>query len=407
MQIGRRKTLLHSMFACLAFAAFMQVFVARQVAARSVQADYRAFFTAGYLLRTAPTHLYSFAAQRALQNALISPARFSLPYYHLPYEAVLFVPFSWLPYWASYRCFLLFNTLLLLPTLLALPAAATRRLPLLRRLPALLLFLCVPVVIALVQGQDSILFLLLCTVAWRAWSGKRDGVCGCLLGLALFRFQLVLPLVTLLWLHRRSRGLALGFLGTASALMAFSYALAGATGFHALLSLLSSSSLSQDHGNALQNTMGVHPLATPNLYGLLYGLGLHRVSAGHATAMAAVASLALFLFVAFRMRTMRHANAAFALALLCSLSVSYHLSMHDLSALPLALTLLRTRAALLVGLATYVLSIALLFAGANLIYLLAIPVLLLVLLPVKRLRSTSLRQTWHAEPAHSSSSMAS
>lgn len=376
---SRHSTLLRTVLACLLFAAFLQILVVRQLQTAAVEADFRAFYTAGYLLRTAPAHLYDFNVQKALQDRLVSPARYSLPYYHLPYEALLYEPLSRLPYWSAYRCALLLNSVLLLAVLLAVPELQTHRYPV-RRLPGLALFLCVPVVIALVQGQDSIVFLLLCSLAWRAWRGERDALCGCLLGLALFRFQLVLPLVALLWWHRRSRGLLLGFASAAAAVLALSWAMVGTAGLRGMAALLSASSLTHGDGTALQDAMGVHPLGMPNLFGLLYRMGLAHLPGRLPAVVTSAVSLAVFLYAAHRIARVRRENAAFALALLCSLLVSLHLSLHDLSLLPLALALLRTRAAVLVGVATYLLAMVTLWLGANTFYLLAVPVLSLVLL---------------------------
>ncbi len=72
----------------------------------------------------------------------------------------------------------------------------------------------VPALLCLVQGQDSLLLLLLVVLAFTALRRGRAFAAGCWLGLGLFKFQLVLPIVVVLVLTqgRNARtGLAKGF----------------------------------------------------------------------------------------------------------------------------------------------------------------------------------------------------
>src|SRR5947209_8652181 len=78
----------------------------------SLYSDFRSFYGAGLQLRTDPAGLYDLDKERAVQDA-IAPG-FVLPLYHPAYEALLFVPFSFLQYRDAYLAYALFNLLLLL-----------------------------------------------------------------------------------------------------------------------------------------------------------------------------------------------------------------------------------------------------------------------------------------------------
>src|SRR5262249_24351038 len=94
--------------------------------------------------------------------------------------------------------------------------------------PALLFFSFYPVSAALLQGQDSILFLALIAGSLVLASRRRDLAAGMVLGLGLFKFQIVIPMAILFVLWRRWR-FSIGFLVSASALSAVSIGIVGAS----------------------------------------------------------------------------------------------------------------------------------------------------------------------------------
>src|SRR5205823_1129818 len=89
-----------------------------------------------------------------------------LPFNHLPYEALLFVPLAALPFTASYYCWACVNVLMLLAVVKLAEAATGRAWPPLLVFAATLAF--APAAIAIIQGQDSILILLLYTLVFAA-----------------------------------------------------------------------------------------------------------------------------------------------------------------------------------------------------------------------------------------------
>jgi Glycosyltransferase family 87 len=77
-----------------------------------------------------------------------------------------------------------------------------------------LFFLFPPVLLSFLQGQDSLLLLLIMTLAVVELRRDRNFTAGCLLGCGLFKFHIVLMLVVLLASLRRKgfvRGFALVF----------------------------------------------------------------------------------------------------------------------------------------------------------------------------------------------------
>src|SRR5262249_20845555 len=62
-------------------------------------ADFRNCYSTGILLRSGRGHqIYDYEVQHSLQDAVVSQTVLGMPYVHPPYEALLFVPFSFLTY---------------------------------------------------------------------------------------------------------------------------------------------------------------------------------------------------------------------------------------------------------------------------------------------------------------------
>ena len=67
-----------------------------------------------------------------------------------------------------------------------------------------------PVFDCFLQGQDSILLLLLCVLGFNALKKEADVLAGCWLALGAFKFQFIVPIVLLLVIWKRRR-VAIGF----------------------------------------------------------------------------------------------------------------------------------------------------------------------------------------------------
>ena len=245
---------------------------------------------------------------------------------------MLFAPLARLPYVAAYLVWAIFN----LALILGFWKLLRPRLPSLHRLlpglPLLAMFAFFPLMMALLQGQDSILLLFLYGLAFLALATGRAFVAGLCLGLALFKFQLVLPFVLVLLLRRQWRAVA-GFVITAFGLLLVSAAVVGWNGVMAYPGFVLG--LSRSGAQA-----GIYPRDMPNLRGLIEG-ALHF--AGRPAALLIIAlSIALVALAALRWpvpteraQPGRQFMLGFSLCLTITIMASYHLLVHDLSLLML------------------------------------------------------------------------
>ncbi len=284
------------------------------------QADFAMFYTAGYMVRIGQSgQLYNYDVETRYQNQLVSKT--PAPYTHLPYEALLFAPISFLSYRVAYWLFLLVNVgFAIFAVLLISPAGSGWP-------SAVILASFFPVSAAIADGQDSIMLLTIACAAWLLFSKKQESLAGGLLALGLFRFQIVLPIVGLMFLWKRWRFLA-GFAPCAALVLVFSGWLAGfdqlgVYGSH-VLSLGAVSG--QETGYSLSASQSQRMVS-------LRALFTNILPSGHlAQIITLFASIALLLWVASRGRTLGRKHQ-FALAIAFSVLVSYHLFVYDLAIL--------------------------------------------------------------------------
>src|SRR5260370_12170678 len=162
--------------------------------------------------------LYDLAEQQKLKRLLLPDAE-PLIYEHPPFEALLLAPLGALPYKTAYLICGLINVAIcvMLPYLLRPYAPAPR--DDLGYLALWLLF--APLGVALFEGQSSLLLVLLYVIAFIQLRSGRDFRAGAILGLALFKFQFVVPLAVIFLLQRQWRFMK-GFLTIGTALGALS-----------------------------------------------------------------------------------------------------------------------------------------------------------------------------------------
>ena len=303
--------------------------------------DFTIFYTAGKcIIQGRGRQLYDLETQFAIQREFASEVKRRenpLPFNHPPFEALLFAPLARLPYLTAYLVWALFNIALIL----GFWSLLRPRLPTLRGLlpamPLLAMFAFFPLIMALLQGQDSILLLFLYGLAFSALATRHAFVAGLCLGLALFKFQLVLPFVLVLLVRRQWRTVA-GFVITAFGLLLVSAAVVGWSGVMAYPGFVLR--LSQSGGEA-----GIYPRDMPNLRGLVAGL-LH-LSGLPATLLIIAVSVALLALVAHcwrvqpeRARPGHQFVLGFSLCLTVAIITGYHLLVHDLSVLILPILLI-------------------------------------------------------------------
>lgn len=309
--------------------------------------DFPDFYCAARMLLDGHGHqLYDAELQRQYQGHYAG--RVGTLYIHPPFEAAVYLGVAWLPLRQAYWLWSVVSVALL--------AAGVRRLAK-QALPWdwRLLFAAslsfVPLLLCLLQGQDSVLLLLLVVLAFSDLRRDRAFAAGCWLCLGLFKFQLVLPLLLVLILTKNRSGrkaLALGFVSMAMGLAAMSAAIAGWSVFRVYPDFLQH--LQQ------QPFAGIIPQAMANFRGLTY-IVLRGTQFPWSEFAVSILSAAALLKILSDWKRARLGSAvepalqdhfefdlAFANTVLFSLLVSYHLNPHDLCLLllPIVVTLHHT-----------------------------------------------------------------
>jgi hypothetical protein len=288
------------------------------------RADFKAFYSAGYIVRTGRGgELYDYAVQQRTQQTSVSSSGVTLPFQHAPYEALLFAPLSAASYRTAYWAFFAFNLILLAATAVVLDPLLPRLKESWRPLVPAMVLLFMPAGFALIQGQDSILLLLLFACCYSAAKKDRDFLSGCLLALGLFKFQITLPFVVALQVWRRARLLA-GFVSCAAVLGLVSLWVVRPQG----VSLYTKSLLeAQSHLAQFE----IVPEMMINLRGLIYATMSGLLSGNALVGLTLVVSGLLLAWAASR------ATASFESAVVVATLASYHLMVHDASLLILPL----------------------------------------------------------------------
>src|SRR5262245_57155400 len=189
-------------------------------------ADFRAYYSAGYMLRTGQP-LYDYDLQMEVQNLNVSAEAVANPFLHPAYEALFYVPFSFFSYLQAYWAWAALNLLIVVCVYRLLRSALSALSPVAPWLPPATLAAFLPIGAAIVQGQDTLLVLLLLSLAF-VWfrSSEHLLIAGLLFGLAVFRFQIMVPIILCFVCWGRWR-VVLGFSLTAASATALSIALAG------------------------------------------------------------------------------------------------------------------------------------------------------------------------------------
>jgi Glycosyltransferase family 87 len=300
--------------------------------------DFTVFYTAGKILREGRgAELYNASTQDAVQRQFTANydiRRGPLPYIHPPFEALVFLPLTFLPYSAAFVVWNLINVGMLCGVWLLL----RRSVDILQRFSwAELLLLSLaffPIFATFHQGQDAILLLLVLALAFRALHRNADLVAGCWLGFGVFKYHLILPLVLILLLWR-GRKLFYGFVVTGASMVFISF---GLVGWHAALlyPIFTLRIVSEP-------AFGAIPFRQlPNIAGLLAGWPHLEDTRWPVQALIFLCVIALLITVG-RLRPLARQTSLFNLCLACAvvaaLLVGYNTNTYDLSLLILPLTL--------------------------------------------------------------------
>jgi Glycosyltransferase family 87 len=304
--------------------------------------DFTIFYTAGKILREGLSHnLYDGALQYKVQQTFASGVlirKGPLPYNHPPFEALIFAPLAALDYPAAYLAWSVIN----LAILGFLPFLLRAQIPVLAQCSPFLWLLVLlgffPVLVALLQGQDVILLLLFNALAFVALRRNADTLAGCWLGLSVFKFQLIVPLVLILLCWKRTKVIQ-SFMLTAVGLAAISVAITGWAG------------ASRYPGDVLHfeefMERGGIAVDMPNLRGLLEGWTFARGFPGaHVITVTLSICMLLGVIIKGRDRTpsSRQFDLQFSLAMVAAVLASYHAFPYDLSLLVIPLLLVASYA---------------------------------------------------------------
>jgi Glycosyltransferase family 87 len=294
------------------------------------RADFRQLYTAGYLLRNGYGHqLYDPNLQTRFENLVVGPSDTALPFNHLAYEALIFVPLSVFSYPTAYLFFLLINGVLLAACFRLLRPSMGNLFSIYWWFPGALFLAFPAIAVALIQGQDSIILLTLLATSFFLLQSERDFGAGVLTGLAVFKFQIAIPIALLFAIWRRWR-FSRGFATSAGGALVVSTLLVGIGQMnfyaHALLSI----SVNATSSDYLRNA--ITPNNMPNLRGLIFGLANHHMANFWMQALVAVASIALFIWISTQAQ-FRCGSEALLIAIIAATLLSYHLFTHDLAIL--------------------------------------------------------------------------
>jgi hypothetical protein len=277
--------------------------------------------------------LYDVSEQRKLKATLL-PHSEPLIFEHPPFEALLLSPLAILPYRTAYLVWGALNIViwLALPWLLR-PHAPVPQDPL-AYFALWLLF--APLGVTLFQGQSSLLVLLLFSIAFISLKRGEDFVAGLALGLGLFKFQFVIPLV-LIFLLRGKWKVIRGFLTVSSLLGILSLVAVGWAGLAKYVALLTAIASHPDNSSfgaavGMATVQGfvhavlgrfVNPVTVSLIVSLISGL--------------LILSTAWQWMRADRAGLGRADDVIFAAAIVVSLVTGLHMFTHDLSPLMLAM----------------------------------------------------------------------
>jgi glycosyl transferase family 87 len=295
---------------------------------REGYSDFASFYGAGRILHSGlHDKIYDYQTQWDMQRSFAPKVVIRhgpLLYNHAPFEAWLFALFGGLPYPIA---FVLWNVVNL-GMLGAIAWLMRTYVPGGFAFVLLLGLAFFPVLLVFVQGQDSMLLLLLLVLAFRALKLRREFAAGIFLGLALLKPHLVLPLALIFLFRAQIRVLA-GFAISAIAVFIASVA---AVGWHDTLNYPRYVwKLSQQHAIG-----AITPVNMPNVRGLLDPL----FSGYHIVVPIVSVAVALFLsYLAARVWNRLSDNAkipdvvatdlGFSFAVIVTVLVSYHLYAYD------------------------------------------------------------------------------
>ena len=296
------------------------------------RADFRQLYAAAYMVRTGHAHdLYDYDSQKYYQDQLVSPAPVALPFVRPAYQAALLAPLSLLSYRGAYCAFLAINVALLTGIYFLLLPWMQNLQALYWWLPLALLLGFLPIGAALIQGQDSILLTALLVCAFVLLTNDHELLAGVLVGLGLFKFQMVLPIALLFLLWRRWR-FVLGFFACLTFLASASVWLVGAKQSYLYVrSLFSIGGVIAANPHLLHYPVPLQTMA--NFHGFVFGALGGKLPDLWVQLVTISISVGALTWTALRGRRISRADYQLMFSAPCGVLVSYYAFIHDLSIL--------------------------------------------------------------------------
>jgi len=292
--------------------------------------DFSEFYAAGQMVRHGlGNSLYDLRVQAEFQLKVAPVHAF---YLRPPFEALLFVPFTYLSYRAAYAAWLMFSLAILSgaarlirgnTNVLDAMLQYTRGIPVDFGLLLLVFLTFSPTMDCLLIGQDSVLILMIYTLVFLALKRGWELGAGGLLALGLFKFHLVLPFAIIFALRRRG-SFVLGFAGIALLLVAISVLVSGP----GVLASYPAMFLNSKY----RMLMGFQPEYAANIRGLIYLITPSKIPGAISGAVVAALS-AFLLWVTVRTWRDSEFELCFSAAVIAALLTGYHSFVYDLSLL--------------------------------------------------------------------------
>ena len=292
--------------------------------------DFSEFYAAGQMVRHGlGNSLYDLRVQAEFQLKVAPVHAF---YLRPPFEALLFVPFTYLSYRAAYAAWLMFSLAILSgaarliqgnTNVLDAMLQYTRGIPVDFGLLLLVFLTFSPTMDCLLIGQDSALMLMIYTLVFVALKRGWELEAGGLLALGLFKFHLVLPFAIIFALRRRG-SFVLGFAGIALLLVAISVLVSGP----GVLASYPAMFLNSKY----RMLMGFQPEYAANIRGLLYLITPSKIPGLISGAVVAALS-AFLLWVTARIWRDSEFELCLSAAVIAALLTGYHSFVYDLSLL--------------------------------------------------------------------------
>jgi len=292
--------------------------------------DFSEFYAAGQIVRHGlGNRLYDLKVQAEFQLQVAPVHAF---YLRPPFEALLFVPFTYLSYRMAYAAWLMFSLAVLSGAarliqnntdVLDAMLQYTRGIPVDFGLLLVVFLTFAPTMNCFLIGQDSVLILMVYTLVFLALKRGRELEAGGMLACGLFKFHLVLPFLIIFALRRRASFL-LGFAGIVLLLVTISVLVSGV----GVLATYPAMFLNSKY----RTLMGFQPEYAANIRGVVYLITRGKIPVAISVAVVAAVS-AFLLWTTARIWRDNEFELCFSAAVIATLLTGYHSFVYDLSLL--------------------------------------------------------------------------